>query len=279
MNLLNGLTEIEVSKLQKYGVDVSDTDFSVYMDSQKTLKELRLQDPDEYKSKIAKVLSECCMTYLSIDSGSSANVAVLAEIIRSLTLEFGDKLTIVQVKHAFNLYGRGKIDIDLTMYGKLSFKPIMDLFRLYCGKKHKVVSAANAESRKQLAEPALSKEEGAKYLFEKWEESNKDGFLHKANKLYAVSFGKRFINYGLVNVTEERQKQIYDALRNFEIKKATEIVLPCGEVDGTILYEKQKVQVPLQHHESYKDLTFDDLFTYLVLYEHWKNEQAEFKNI
>ncbi len=279
MNLLSGSTEIEVSKLQKYGVDVSDADFSVYMDSQKTLKELRLQDPDEYKTKIAKVLSECCMTYLSIDSGSAANVAVLAEIIRSLTLEFGDKLTIVQVKHAFNLYGRGKIDIDLNLYGKLSFKPIMDLFRLYCGKKHKVISAVNAEYRKQLAEPALSKEEGAKYLFEKWEESNKDGFLHKANKLYAVSFGKRFINYGLVNVTEERQKQIYDALRNFEIKKTTEIVLPCGEVDGTILYEKQKVQVPLQHHESYKDLTFDDLFTYLVLFEHWKNEQAETKDI
>lgn len=275
MNLLSGLTEIEVSKLQKYGVDISDADFSVYMDSQKTLKQLRLLNPDEYKEKIAKVLSECCMTYLSIDSGSTANVTVLAEIIRSLTLEFGDKLTIVQVKHAFNLYGRSKIDIDLNMYGKLSFKPIMDLFRLYCGKKHKVVSAANAESRKQLAEPTLSKEQGAKYLFEKWEESNKDGFLHKANKLYAVSFGKNFINYGLVNVTEERQKQIYDALRNFEIKKTTEIVLPCGESeDGVILYEKQKVQVPLQHHESYKDLTFDDLFTYLVLFEHWKNENS-----
>jgi len=263
-----------LQKLQKHGVNVSESDLKVYLDSGKTIKDCK--DDENFKERFAKVLTESVATYLSIDAGSQVNAAVLSEIGKSIILEFGDKLTFVQLKHAFNLFGRGKIDLDMNMFGSLKFKPVIDLVRIYCGMKNKAVSAykkERSEEIKLLQEPILSKEDAAKHLFQKWDETNTDKFGHNFNKLYAVGYGKNFINCGLVNVKEDQQQRIYEKLRNFEITKLATISNPIiQEDDGTVLYEKIKVQKPLQYHPDFEGMTFDDIFTYCVLFAHFKNK-------
>lgn len=261
-------------KLGKYGVDVNDKDLVVYTETARTIQESINFDPESAKEAIAKTFASICMTYLSIDAGSEVNVSIGRTIIKSIIVEYGSKLTINQLQHAFALHSRGKFDIDLNMYQVLKPKPILDLLRLYCGKKYKVNSAINKEKEaglKLLSEPILSKEEGAEYLFSLWDKEEK--FSLNANKLYAVGFGKRFITQGLLNVSEDQQQRIYDKLRSFEITKLATISNPIiQEDDGTVLYEKVKVQKPLQYHPDFEGMTFDDIFTYCVLFAHFKNK-------
>lgn len=267
------LTDL-LPKLGKYGVDVNDKDLVVYTETAHTIQESINFDPESAKEAIAKTFASICMTYLSIDAGSEVNVSVGRTIIKSIIVEYGSKLTINQLQHAFALHSRGKFDIDLNMYQVLKPKPILDLLRLYCGKKYKVNSAINKEKEaglKLLSEPILSKEEGAEYLFSLWDKEEK--FSLNANKLYAVGFGKRFITQGLLNLTDEDMQAIYNQLQAKKIVRTTEIVQACGHSDdGTILYEKVKVKIPIQNHPDLSGMTFDDIFTLCCLYEHFKNK-------
>ena len=261
-------------KIGNYGVNLTLPDFTAMVEPEPTLNELQAVDKKEADRILMDTLINICMIYLSVTPDES-NKFILVNIAKSIMLDYGGKMSPRQVAHAFNMASRGKLETEIKSYGKIEHKMFMDLLREYCGKKHKAKSAARQEAEKKAEkEAALPFNDGMKYLFDDWEERQKDGFLYNENRYYAASYAKSWVKLGFLNLSDEQMEIVMKNLKEGNITMNGWKSEACGinEEDGTILFHKIKAPIPIQRHENFSGMEFDDIYIFCLLFAYWKNE-------
>ena len=272
MNELTTIKDIDLlPSLSKFGVDVSKPDFIIFTSSEKKINELIDIDEREGKRALLLAVQTCLITYLNVDANLEANKMVTAEICKSIIIDYGDKIGIEQLMHAFNLCSRGKLgtDIDLTMYyGKINHKVFLDVLRAYCAKKYKVCSGlAEAKRVEGNKSTPATYQEICEIFFKRFLHEIETNTLTVENMdYYCTSIGKQWIKSGLVPISEDKKKFIFKNLKNkMYVKIHTVLVPKIDEEIGTIEYSEQTKKVPLQLHPDFKNYELEDIYTYLIL--------------
>ncbi len=278
MNELTTKKDIDLlPSLSKFGVDVSKPDFLLFTSAEKKINELIDLDEREGKRALLLAVQTCLITYLNVDANLEANKMVTAEICKSIIIDYGDRLGIEQLMHAFNLCSRGKLgtDIDLTMYyGKINHKVFLDVLRAYCAKKYKVCSGlAEAKRVEGNKSTPATYNEICEIFFKRFlEEIEKNTLTNESMEYYSTSIGKQWIKSGLIPISAEKKRFIYTNLKNKMYVKQHTIIQPIiNEDDGTIDYKTLTKNVPLQVHPDFKNYELEDIYTYLILTDFIRN--------
>lgn len=209
-------------EMTKYGVHVKEKDYKMFINSIDSITISQQCEKD--RGKILKdMIKLICMTFLNIQYNEQNNL-IVNEICKIIKEEYGNRLSIDQIMHAFELAVIGKIpDIDLSAwYGHINISCFFDVINGYlpiCAKVRK--AAREVEREQKYLETVIPKHDGIKILFDSWCKDVKEtGINDDVIKYYAHStdYGKQWIVNGYIDFDTEYKKKIYNSVKRNEIK-------------------------------------------------------------
>lgn len=264
------------SKLSSKGVSLVKADYLAMIERNPTIAELiEINKKDAYHQVLAAVKR---VTFLYLNcTPDVTNEHICIEICRSIVTDFANRISPKQIIHAFNMASRGKIDVDLTTYyGKVVHSMFIDVLTKYCQLQGKARLAAK-ELRKEenYKHKTANYEEVAAMFFSKWdEELDNVGFVDSHAMAWAQTWGKHWVKANLVNVTQDEKKRIWNNLRKRLYTMQT-CVTEHKVIDDEVIVTTIHKQVPIQEHPTFDGFTIEEIYTYLVLYQHFNNKKNE----
>lgn len=277
------MTEIQVyknpllnhyNKMTKYGVHVKEKDYQLFINSLDSIT-ISQQCEKDRGAQLKEAINFICITYLNIQT-SQQNKLIVLEICRLIRDEYGNRLSIDQIHHAFQLCVVGKIDVDLTAwYGQINIKCFFDVINGYlpiCAKARK--AAKEIQSEIVYLDSVIPKQDGIKILFDGWIKDiqetgiNEDIIMYYAN---STDYGKQFIVNGWIDFDNDYKKHIYNAIRKDQIRfKVKRYKMTESEYDEFGNRKKNHIYVDepvsFREHPIFYAWTYDKIYIYTLLH-------------
>lgn len=262
-------------EMTKYGVHVKQKDYELFINS---LDSITIdQQCEKDRGKVLKdIIVLICVTFLNIQITNQNNM-IVNEICKLIRNEYGNRMSIDQIMHAFELAVVGKIpNIDLSSwFGQINISCFFDVINGYLPICAKVRKAAREVEREIVyLDSVIPKQDGIKILFDGWIKDiqetgiNEDIIMYYAN---STDYGKQFIINGWIDFDSEYKKQIYNAIRKDNIRfKVKRYKMTESEYDEFGNRKKNHVYVDepvsFREHPIFYAWTYDKIYIYTLLH-------------
>jgi hypothetical protein len=263
------------NKMTKYGVHVKEKDYQLFINSIDSITIAQQCEKDRGKA-LKDTIVLICLTFLNIQISNQNNM-IVNEICKLIRDEYGNRMSIEQIMHAFEFAVIGKIpEVDLSSwYGQINISCFFDVINGYlpiCAKARK--AAKEVEREQKYLETVIPKQDGLRIVFDGWVKDlqetgvNEDIIMYYAN---STDYGKHFIVSNWIDFEPDYKKEIYNAIRKDRIRfKVKRYQKTTSEYDEFGNRKKNHVYVDepvsFKEHPIFYAWTYDKIYIYTLLH-------------